>query len=185
MVEILEDAENELPLPLRLQLIESWEYYLDLETRLKTAEQARNRITDRHQPCQQLMQLSGIGPVNSLGLYLALGDRGTSFKNGREASACIGATPKQHSTGEGVTIVGISKHCANKRLRSNLIQGARSVIKALKKRDPGNGLETWLKKLIERRGESRAAVALANKNIRLAWAMLHYGEEFKLHPDMA
>ena len=185
VVEILEDAENELPMPLRLQLIESWSYYLDLEARLNTAKRARDRIIAQHETCQLLMQLAGVGPVNSLGLYLTLGDRGSSFTNGREASACIGVTPKQYSTGGEVTILGISKKCANKRLRSTLIQGARSVIKVLKKRDPRNGMEAWLKALIARRGEGRAAVALANKTIRLAWAMLHYGEDFNLHPDMA
>ncbi len=82
-------------------------------------------------------------------------------------------------------MLGISKECANKRLRSSLIQGARAVINPLRKRDPTNGLEIWLKTLMERRGEGRAAVALANKTVRLAWAMLHYGEDFKLHGDMA
>jgi len=185
VVEILEDAENDLPMPLRMQLIESWEYYLELQARLKTAEQARDQVTEHHEFCQQLQQLQGVGPVNSLGLYLTLGDRGSSFGNGREAAACIGLTPKQYSTGGEVTMLGISKKCANKRLRSALIQGARAVINSLRKRDPRNGLETWLKSLMIRRGEGRAAVALANKTIRLAWAMLHYGEDFKLHRDMA
>ena len=59
------------------------------------------------------------------------------------------------------------------------------MIKVVKKRDPRNRKEAWLKQLIERRGEGRAAIALANKTIRVAWAMLHYGDEFKLHPNMA
>jgi transposase len=185
VVELLEDAENDLPMPLRMQLIESWEYYLELETRLKTAEQARDQVIASHETCQQLLQLQGVGPVNSLGLYLTLGDRGSSFGHGREASACIGVTPKQYSTGGEVTMLGISKECANKRLRSSLIQGARAVINSLRKRDPKNGLEAWLKGVMERRGEGRAAVALANKTVRLAWAMLHYGEDFKLHGNMA
>lgn len=185
VVEILEDAENDLPMPLRMQLIESWTYYQELEARLKTAIRARDQIIAQHEVCQQLMLLQGVGPVNSLGLYLALGDRGSSFKHGREASACIGLTPKQYSTGGEVTLIGIAKQCANKRLRSSLIQGARAVINSLRKRDPKNGLEGWLKAIMVRRGEGRAAVALANKTVRLAWAMLHYGEDFKLHPDMA
>ena len=82
-------------------------------------------------------------------------------------------------------MIGISKKCANKRLRSTLIQGARAVINVLRKREPRNGLEVWLKSIMVRRGEGRAAVALANKTVRLAWAMLHYGEDFKLHPNMA
>jgi transposase len=81
--------------------------------------------------------------------------------------------------------MGISKTCANKRLRSNLIQGARSVIMALKRREPKNVQEAWLKALIERRGEGRAAVAFASKTIRVARAMLHHGDEFKLPPNLA
>lgn len=185
VVDILEDAENDLPMPLRLQLIESWRYYQALETRLKAVEKARDQIISQHEACQQLMQLQGVGPVNSLRLYITLGERGCSFAHGREASACIGVTPKQYSTGGDVTMLGISKHCANKRLRSTLIQGAITVIRVVKKRELRNGLEAWLKKLIIRRGVGRAAVALANKTVRLAWAMLHYGEDFKLHPDMA
>lgn len=185
VVEFLEDAENDLPMCLRTELIDQWEYYLDLEKRLEQVTRTQKRLVDQHETRRQLLQLESVGPVNALGLYLSLGDRGSSFENGRNASACIGATPRQYSTGDTVTMGGISKTCANKRLRSNLIQGARTVIKVVKKRDPRNQKEAWLKQLIERRGEGRAAVALANKTIRVAWAMLHYGDEFKLHPNMA
>lgn len=181
LVEILEDVENELPIPFQFQLIETWHYYLELEDRLQVSTRARDAIIAQHEACQQLMQLESVGPVNSLGLFLSLGDRGTSFANGREAAACIGLTPKQYSTGGKVVIGSISKKCANKRLRSTLIQGARSVIQVVRKREPKNPKEAWLKSLIARRGEGRAAVALANKTIRLAWAMLHYGENFRSH----
>jgi transposase len=185
VVELLEDAENDIPMVLRTELINEWMRYLQLEPRLKEAERARDQLCKRHESCQRLIQLGGVGPVNAIGLYLALGDRGSSFKNGREAATCIGTTPKQYSTGDEVTMMGISKTCANKRLRSNLIQGARSVIQALKRREPENAQEAWLKTLIERRGEGRAAVAFASKTIRVAWAMLHHGDEFKLHPNLA
>lgn len=185
VVGYLEDAENELPRLLRIELMGQWEYYLKLEERLKKVTQVQNHLVKNHDACRVLLHLEGVGPVNALGLYLALGERGSSFNNGRNASACIGATPKQYSTGDTVTMGGISKVCANKRLRSNLIQGARSVIQKLNKRDPRNGKEVWLKKLMLRRGEGRAAVALANKTIRVAWAMLHYGDDFELHPNMA
>ena len=183
--DLLADADNELPMSLRVQLIDSWSYYLDLEARLKTLEQARDQLIEQHQTCRQLMRLASVGPVNALGLFLSLGDRGDNFANGREASACIGLTPKQYSTGGIVILGGISKKCANKRLRSTLIQGARAVIQVILKREPKNAKEAWLKSLIERRGEGRAAVALANKTIRTAWAMLHYGEAFRLNQPIA
>ena len=185
IVEYLEEADNEIPWVLRTTLMDQWKYYLELEERLREVTRTQQQLINQHEACRRLQQLESVGPVNALGLYLALGDRGSSFKNGRNASACIGATPKQYSTGDTGTMGGISKNCANKRLRSNLIQGARSVIQQLNKREPLNGKEAWLKQLIERRGEGRAAVALANKTIRVAWAMLHYGDEFKRHPNMA
>lgn len=185
VVEYLEDAENEIPMVLRTALIGQWMYYRELEKRLREVTRTQEQLVNRHETCRRLQQLESVGPVNALGLYLVLGDRGSSFKNGRNAAACIGATPKQYSTGDTVTMGGISKVCANKRLRSNLVQGARSVIQRLKKRDPRNRKEAWLKQLMVRRGDGRAAVALANKTIRVAWAMLHYGDEFKLHPNMA
>lgn len=183
VVEVLEDAENEVPMPLRLQLIEAWHHYIEVEERLKQAKQAQDRLVAEHVACCDLMRLEGVGPVNALGLYLALGDRGSSFVNGREAAACIGLTPKQYSTGGETVMLGISKRIANKRLRSNLIQGARSVINRVRKHDPRTPKEAWLKSLMVRRGEGRAAVALANKTIRQAWAMLHYGEDFKFQAE--
>jgi len=185
LVELLEDAENDIPMALRTELINEWMRYRQLQLRLKEAERARDLLCKQHESCQRLNQLGGVGPVNAIGLYLALGDRGSSFKNGREAATCIGTTPKQYSTGDEVTMLGISKKCANKRLRSNLIQGARSVIQALKRREPNNAQEAWLKAVIERRGEGRAAVAWASKTIRVAWAMLHHGDEFKSHLNLA
>ena len=178
--DLLENVESELPMPFQYQLIDCWSYYLELEGRLKSVESARDELIKQHDACRQLMQLESVGPVNAMGLYLSLGDQGRSFTNGREASACIGLTPKQYSTGGVVTLGGIGKKSGNRRLRSSLIQGARSVIQQLVKRAPRNAKEAWLKALIERRGEGRAAVALANKTIRLAWAMLHYGETFRV-----
>jgi len=182
--ELLEDADNELPMELRFHLRDQLDDYLELERRFEAVDRACDHRVKQHEACRQLLQLEGIGTVNAAGLLLALGEQGDSFRNGRNASACIGATPKQHSTGDKVRIGHISKDCANIRLRANLIQGAWAVIQQLRKRDPRNGKEAWLKGVINRRSEGIAAVALVNKTIRVAWAMLHYGEDFKLHPNM-
>ncbi|TLU59450.1 transposase, partial [Thalassotalea litorea] len=134
----------------------------------------------KQQPqCHQLMALEGVGPKNAMRLYLMLGGQGKNFSHGREASACIGVTPKQYSTGGVVTLGGIGKNQGNKRLRSSLIQGAMAVVKVVNKREPRNHKEKWLKQLIERIGSRRAAVALANKTIRTSWAMLKHGEAYQ------
>lgn len=175
---ILEDAENELPHALRAELHRLYQAWRLMNKQLAAITQRQSTRINQHPKCQLLTALEGVGEVNALGLYLALGDTGEAFKNGREASACIGVTPKQFSTGGKTVLLGISKYIANKRLRANLIQGALAKARMVEKRKPKTTKEAWLKALIERRGLRRAAVALANKTIRTAWAMMHYNTSY-------
>ncbi len=177
--EILEDAENTLPHILRAEIYALFEYWQQLCEQLNTIKQKYTTLTQDNKHCQQLMALEGVGPVNALGLYLALGADGKGFKNGRDAAACIGVTPVQYSSGGKTVMLGISRKAGNKQLRSKLIQGAMAVASSVNKRSPKNTKEQWLKDLIERRGLRRAAVALVNKTIRTAWAMLHYGKDYQ------
>jgi transposase len=176
---ILEDAENDLPFSFRETLHLAWQHWQGLEEELKACEKMLQNRVNQHTHCRELMQLEGVGPMNALGLYVTLGD-GSSFKNGRCAAACIGVTPKQSSSGGVVHMKGIGKKTGCKALRSSLIQGAQAVITALDKRPPRSEKERWLKSVIERRGRGRAAVALANKTVRTAWAMLKYNQPYQL-----
>ena len=185
MSEILEDAENDLPDTLRTQIANMYSAYLAAEIHLNDVSKKLTTLVNQQAQCKQLMALEGIGPVNALELYLTLGNQGKSFSNGREASACIGLTPKQYSTGGVVVLGGIGKYAGKKRLRANLIQGALAVVKVVDKRVPKNSKEGWLKILIARLGIRRAAVALANKTIRTAWAMLHHGEDYKVPANIS
>ena len=83
--------------------------------------------------CQRLCQLEGVGPVVALLLYTHIGD-GSAFKNGRQASALIGVTPQQHSTG-GIAHIGhIRKRHVDKQVRAILLQGAKAVVHSKKPR---------------------------------------------------
>ena len=177
--DILEDAENELPMMLRGPLHQQYQFWISLKQQVREAEKQLRAQLKTHEQCNELQKLDGVGPVNALNLYLALGTRGEAFKNGREAAACIGLTPKQHSSGGKVVMLGISQRIAKKQLRANLIQGALAKIKVVAKRPPKNTREVWMKQLIERRGLRRAAVALANKTVRIAWAMVHYQQPYQ------
>jgi transposase len=76
--------------------------------------------------------------------------------------------------------VGISRHVANRRLRAVLIQGARAYVYRLK--EPKTAKDQWLWAIIQRSGKCKAAVALANKNVRTAWAMQTQNTEYQRHP---
>lgn len=128
--------------------------------------------------------LEGVGPIGALSLYAALGS-GTAFTKGREFAAYLGLTPRQHSSGGKTNIVGLSKKIGNRRLRSILIQGALAYVYRMK--EPPTSNDRWLLDLIERAGPRRAAVALANKNVRTAWALVTQGTEYqrRLQLEMA
>lgn len=175
--EYLADAENALPMPLRASLAAAWELWQHQAALLESSEQALAQRANSLAPCRALLALEGVGDKNAVGLYLSLGN-GQHFKNGREAAACIGMTPQQYSTGGQVHLMGIGKYRGDQRLRSSLIIGSRAAVNALVKREPRNTKEVWLKQLIERRGPGRAAVALANKNIRTAWSMLRHNTPY-------
>jgi transposase len=110
-------------------------------------------------------------------LYASLGD-GREFKNGRNASVYIGLTPKQHSSGGKVCMIGIDKHGGNKELRVALYQGALSVISRLPD-EPITLKQKWLLALIKRAGVKRTCIALANKTVRTAWALLATGAHYR------
>lgn len=176
---ILEDAENGLPDPLRHQLAVLYQALKGAREELKAVEQSLFALVRQHPACRRLLQLEGVGPVTALGLYLTLGDNGANFKNGREAAACIGVTPKQWSTGGVVSMGGIGRLNGKGRFRANLIQGALAAVSASIRRPPRQEKDVWLQGLVERRGKRRAAVALANKTVRTAWAMLRHDEPYR------
>ena len=120
---------------------------------------------------KRLQGIPGIGPITATALACAVGD-GKLFKRGRDMAAWIGLTPKQHSGGGKEKLLGISKR-GDAYLRTLLIHGARSVLKVAGNKDDLRS--RWLQQLCSRRNKNIAAVALANKNARVAWALLSKG----------
>jgi transposase len=176
--EILEDGENELPDMYRPTLHMLWRRLCELRDDIQQLDTEIKTLVKQHAACKELLALEGIGPIGAVLLFATLGS-GEAFANGRQFSAYLGLTPKQHSSAGKVKLIGISKKAANKRLRAVLIQGARAYVHRLK--EPKSFKDRWLKELIERAGTGKAAVALANKNVRTAWAMLTRGESYQRH----
>ena len=127
---------------------------------------------------KRLMQLPGIGPVTASAMLASIGG-GHDFDNGRQVAAWIGLTPGQYSSG-GKTRLGRITKAGDNYLRSLLVMGARAVLNSIG--DKQDRFSRWARSLQERRGYWRAVVAIAAKNARLAWAVLRYGEDFKLEP---
>jgi transposase len=170
--EILEDGENELPDLYRPTLGLLYGRLCALRDDIKRLNAEIETRVRQHPACERLLALEGVGPIGAVLLFATLGT-GKAFVNARQFAAYLGLTPKQFSSGGKVSFVGISKQVANKRLRAVLIQGARAYVHKLKQ--PKSTKDRWLWALIERGGHGKAAVALANKNVRTAWAMLTQG----------
>ena len=172
---ILEDAENGMPDMYRPTLNLMYGRLCILRDDIEFLDRQIAALVKENDACCRLSKLEGIGPIGSILLFATLGT-GEAFKNGREFSAYLGLTPKQFSSGGKTNLVGISRHIANKRLRAVLIQGARAYIHHLK--EPRSPKDQWLWALIHRAGYGKAAVALANKNVRTAWALLTQGTDY-------
>jgi len=176
--QILEDGENELPDMYRPTLQLMYERLCQLREDLKFLDDQIKALVKQNQACHELTAIEGVGPISAVLLFATLGS-GEAFQSGREFSAYLGLTPKQYSSGGKTTMVGLSKKIANKRLRSVLIQGARAYIHRVK--EPKTPKDKWLLDLVSRAGYGKASVALANKNVRTAWALLTKGGEYDRH----
>lgn len=176
--DILEDAENGLPGTMRHLLERLNDHLKELSRQVEELELQIKLWHKENEASKKLEAIPGIGPITASAIVATVGNA-TEYKNGRQLAAWLGLVPKQRSSGGKQTLLGISKR-GDTYLRTLLIHGARAVIRfAENKTEP----ESWLHKLIMRRNKNVAAVALANKNARVIWALLAKGTTF--HPDHA
>ena len=148
--------------------------YAQLQTELKAIE-ARLMAWHRATPdSRRLAKIPGIGPVGATALVMKTPDP-RAFPSGRHFAAWLGLTPKDHSTA-GKTRLGKITRAGDERLRSMLVAGATAVIQHAMR---GRGHPSpWLMALLKRKPPKLAAVALANKNARIAWKLMLTGESY-------
>jgi transposase len=147
------------------------EEFVALEEQLAYYQEKLEALATTHPECQRLRTIPGIGPITATALIAAVGDVGV-FKNGRQFAAWLGLVPKQHSTGGQSHLVGISKR-GDSYLRKLLIHGAWATLRWVKLQTDRRS--QWIRGLLARRGWNRTAVAVANKNARIVWALLSRG----------
>ncbi len=171
--DILEDAGNDLPGSMRHLLKQLNDHLKQLSRQIEELELQIKLWHKENEASQRLEAIPGIGPITASAIVATVGNA-TEFKNGKQLSAWFGLVPKQCSSGGKQILLGISKR-GDTYLRTLLIHGARAVIRfAENKEEP----ESWLRKLMARRNKNIAAVALANKNARIIWALLTQGTTF-------
>jgi len=165
----LEDADNGLSDRFRSVLHGLWQDLLQLDRRIQSMDKQLAAIAAADPVMNRLQQLRGIGPLTATAFWATVGTA-SQFGKGKQLAASLGLTPKQHSSGNKDRLLGISKW-GDTYLRTLLIHGARAVLSQAKRRD--DPLSRWVTDLANAKHPNVAAVALANKTARIAWAMLH------------
>jgi transposase len=175
--ELIEDASNELTGGFRLLVQRLMSHLKELD---KQVDELESQIKTWHRASEascKLDEVPGVGALTASAFVASVGDAKT-FKNGRQVSAWLGIVPKQHSSGGKDRLLGISKR-GDTYVRTMLIHGARSVITANEKKKGKSTEDLWLSALVARRNKNVAAVALANKNARIMWALLTHDRDYR------
>ncbi len=149
----------------------------ELDERIAGYDARVQRACAADEPSRKLDALPGLGALTATAMVAAVGDA-RHYANGRSMAASLGLTPREHSSGGKQRLLGISKR-GDTYLRTLLIHGARTVLRHAKNKT--DRLSRWALALEARRGKNVAAVALANKLARIAWAVL--ARERTYQPD--
>ena len=172
--DILGDNPDNLSVLMLSNIADLHAEFQHLDKKIAIYDKKIEAILNSSETSKRLKKIPGIGVLGATVLASTLGS-GSSFKNGRHFAAFLGLVPRQHSSGGKERLLGISKG-GDTYIRTLLIHGSRAVaVWVNKKTDPQS---MWLKELIVRRGKNRAAVALANKIARTAWALVHENVEY-------
>ena len=174
--ELLDSENNGILGRARLLFRRLYEYVLELSAQIKSIDE-QIKAWHRETPAsQRLQRIPGIGPLTASAIVASVGNA-CVFKPGRQMAAWLGLVPRQHSSGGKPVLRGISKR-GDVYIRKLLVLGAHAVIRHQRVTAP-SGSTGWLQRLLARRNIHVAAVALANKNARIAWALLAKDREYR------
>lgn len=175
LIEVLEKNKEKLTPRSRAIFLQLNEQFKSYTHQLNEYEKQIEFIAKQDVKCKAIMEIEGVGSLTASAIVATIGNPHL-FKNGREVAAWLGLTPKQHSSGNRVKLLSISKR-GDRYVRTLLIHGARSVLKYCDNKTDGKSL--WIADKKRRCGYNKAAVALANKNARVIWAILATGECYR------
>ena len=177
---ILEDAENLLSPRMRTLLLELRDEWAKLEEQIDTANREFAEVAKTDDGCRRLLTVPGIGPLTATALVAAIGNGG-AFHKSRDLAAWLGLVPRQHSTGGRTRLLGISKR-GDPYLRRLFVHGGRAVVSRVKRDVHQFG--SWLDRLEARSPRNVVIVAMANKIVRIAWAVLTTGQTYRTSAEV-
>lgn len=174
-------ADESLPGRLRMLLAALFDEIRDLDQRVASVDVALQEFARTETIVQRLDVISGIGVLTATALWASVGEI-QRFRRARQFAAWLGLPPREHSSGQRRRLGPMSKR-GDPYLRTLLVHGGRSVLFAARRRQRGgrtplNGLQQWALACAERRGMNRAAVAVANKLARIAWAIWRHERRY-------
>ena len=167
--EILEDVENGLSEYFRVQLGEFAEELRHLDGRVSGYDAQIRALAHRIPAAQRLMTIPGVGAQGATALVAAVGEDPRVLGNGRSLATWIGLVPRQHSTGGRERSIRIGRR-GDVYLRNLFIHGARAVLNWVERKD--DTVSRWASGVKGRRHSNIAAIALANKMARIAYAVM-------------
>ena len=171
---LIEDGDTPLPGQFRHLIQRLVEHFQELDRQVLELEREIKAWHRANPASCKLEQIPGIGPITATAMVASIG-HARQFANGRQLAAWLGLVPRQHSTGGKAVLLGMSKR-GDTYLRTLLIHGARAILAHAPRKA---AQDSWLLNLVQRRNANVAAVALANKNARIIWALLAHDREFR------
>ena len=171
---IADKADQRIPALARTCLEGLARQLLSLEREIVAGEKRIHSWHRTNEDSRRLETTPGIGPITASALAASITDP-QIFRSGRGMAAWIGLVPRQTSTGGKQRLGHISKQ-GDQYLRWLLVAGAMTVIRHAKRRGTA---DPWLAHIIATKPTKVAAVALANKNARIAWALLRQGGTYR------
>lgn len=172
----LENSENELTHVARFILHNLKEQLIALDTKIDDATEELINHAKQNESCKLLTTLPGISWISGSALYARLGNAST-YKCGRDASSSIGLVPANTGSGGRNINLGITKR-GDRYLRALVVHGARAVVSHVK--DKSDPLSQWIRSLLERNHVNKVVIALANKIVRMACAILKSKQPYQL-----
>jgi transposase len=177
---LLANRGDRLPARVRRTVTALWQEVRDLEERVETLEAELEQVAAEETVVQALLKIPGIGVLTATALFATVADI-HAFRSGRQLACWLGLTPRESSSGNRRRLGRISKQ-GDPYVRMLLIHGARAALNAARRaRDadkPVTQLQAWALRRASEGHSNRAAVALANKLARIAWAVWRHERAF-------